>query len=137
MQATINQLLRAALIINHKLHRMPSSFNLCEESKYTRRNSQYKVEVLNIFWYIAYKVINKKDPELFDSHVDGRRHEEKRGHFNSFNTKYYTYEMTILINKHMEMFVNLGLKEYFKKCKDYAIKQLQIKDILKQIAQKK
>ena len=85
MQATIYRLLKAADIINRKLHRLPSNdneaFNLCEESKYTRRNSQYKIEVLNMFWYIAYKVIHKKDPKPFEVYVNGRRQEEKRGHF--------------------------------------------------------
>ena len=140
MQATINQLLKAAEIINRKLHKLPTNnvpFNLCEESKYTRRNSQYKIEVLNIFWYVAYKVIYKKDPEPFDLYFNGRRQEEKRGHFNSFKNKHYTFEMTTLINRNNTMLVNHGLNEYFKNCKDYAMKQLQIKVVLKGIAQKK
>ena len=138
MQATIAQLLKAADLINRVLHNLPSntiSFNLLEESKNTRRNSQYKIEVLNLFWYIAFKAVFKKDPEPFNGMGNERRLEENRGHWNSFKTKQYTYEMTNLLNRNIAMFINFGLNEYFKNCKKYEIRRLEIIDIQKQMNQ--
>lgn len=148
LTACTEDLTRAAQVINHKLHKKQNQddgfdVDIDEESKNTRRNSQYKSMALNIMWYFAYKhanggrdppapperesagdnnavaVTTKRAPPACDN--------EKKDHYTKFNNADYTMEMVIALKNNMSTLVAFAYDEYCAHLQVYMKDHMNVK----------
>ncbi|QLI62398.1 HgNV_030 [Dikerogammarus haemobaphes nudivirus] len=138
---------QSASIINRVLHNQyisnDESDTLAEESKTTRRNSQYKTSAIYMIYYIIYTIYYNKPPEninfiLSDKESNNINYKVSEGqrtgpiqHYNTFKNYTYTYQMTCLVDKNMKHLINFGIDEYFKHCGVHIAITLSIKRLEK------
>lgn len=143
MKLCVENLKNSASIINRILHNTFSdedSFTLEEESKRTRRNSQYKTSAIYMIYYLIYSVYYKKKPENVNFvlsnktaniiHYETPEGVKKSGpiqHYNSFKNYTYTYQMVQVVDANMSKFINFGIDEFFKYCGQFLAISLVIK----------
>nr|XP_053656430.1 uncharacterized protein LOC128705226 [Cherax quadricarinatus] len=144
MIETVETLKRASFIINSKLHpkkiRSKFSKNLLpirnsdidDESRNTRRNSQYKSAVLVLFYHIAYIFLYKQSPTNDDSQIleDMRlsKKKEKRESHNKFFNKDYNIHTTTLLNRQTNALIDFAIEEFYLTFRTFTLQAMNLKD---------
>lgn len=140
MISVTNDLLKAAHVINSKLHQSSRNggpaknkrdvdgediniddINFEALSQTTRRNSQYKTMSLNLIWYIAYvftfgqepELISKNKPRTTQHHQKGTSSQGSRGAIKTFDsTVVKVSEEKIFDNEKKDHFTKFGSSDY-------------------------
>lgn len=140
----------AAKVINYKLHiknmkNYPDelAINIDNESKRTRRNSQYKTSALCMLYYIIHSIYYEKEPDYISFSIDSDTKPKKRKlsnkhktenekretiqHYNTFDNVTYNYDMVRIIDMSMEKLVDFGINEFVKYARTFMLITLTIK----------